>query len=98
MNQPEKTCTTCGNFVQHYRKNRSRFVPVCCGTCTKRTLTARERRNLSLVGCAEWIPMEEQLKARRSDIDKTLQTIAENLDHIAKILLDDEEIKKNLRR
>ena len=99
MQIPERLCTNCGHFVRHYRKLSSCYKPVYCGFCSKRDLTAKEKRRIpSITDCSEWIPMEVQLEKRREEICETLRMLADRIDTISKILLDDEEIKNNLRK
>lgn len=97
MNPPEKICTNCRYFVQHYRKSYNTFRAVHCGFCERRTLTPREKRSFpSIIDCADWEPMEIQLDERRQNIVYALHDIDERLKIISEILLDDEAMRKKL--
>lgn len=97
MEPPEKICTNCRYFVQHYRKINTVFRRVFCGHCEKRTLTPKEKRSFpSILNCPVWEPIEIQLDERRQTIAQALLNIDERLKIISEILLDDEKIRKGL--
>ena len=92
MREIKPDCRQCAHIQRHYIKGNAKFVPVLCGVCRKRRLTANERKRFPWIeDCVDRAPLEERKKAQREEVKQVLQEISERLHEIAQFLLPEIE-------
>ena len=80
-------CNNCKYFRQHYAISFSSFHTVCCGHCTNKELTPKEKRSFPFAhGCNMWESNEEEKARMAKSMEHSVEEMAERLNQILQIL------------
>lgn len=85
-------CTNCIYFVQHYVIIGSSFHTACCGHCTNKELTPKDRRSFPFTnGCELWAINKEKKAERTEIIENIIKEMEKHLNEIKQILKFDRQ-------
>lgn len=96
MNE-QKKCTNCRYLQRYYVVNASlRYSWTCKGRCLKKAATEAKVKKYLCEGyaCEQWEPYEKQIDQCHEKIENIIKEMAQKLDDIRSILIEDNEYLK----
>lgn len=86
----QNKCNNCRYFLRHYVKYGARFIGIVVGHCIHHDLDPRTRKKINMhFSCDDWEPVAIQKEERKVSVTKAIHAIANDLNEIKQILIDD---------